>query len=83
MHISGELQAIMTAVMKGLRSFVWTVIFLMLLVYAVSVFITQTVTDYKISHWVQTRYAGGVKVWSAASCWMRSWETTLDPWEVP
>lgn len=49
MHISGELQAIMTAVMKGLRSFVWTVIFLMLLVYAVSVFITQTVTDYKIS----------------------------------
>ena len=49
MHISGELQAIITAVMKGLRSFVWTVIFLLLLLYAVGVFITQSVTDFKIS----------------------------------
>eukprot|EP00913_Durusdinium_trenchii_P028959 g27153.t1 len=49
MHISGELQAITTAVMKGLRSFLWTVIFLLLLLYAVGVFITQSVTDFKIS----------------------------------
>lgn len=49
MHISGELQAIVTAVMKGLRSFLWTVIFLLLLLYAVGVFITQSVTDFKIS----------------------------------
>ena len=35
--------------MKGLRSFLWTVIFLLLLLYAVGVFITQSVTDFKIS----------------------------------
>ena len=45
----GKWQAITTAVMKGLRSFVWTVIFLLLLLYAVGVFITQSVTDFKIS----------------------------------
>lgn len=42
-------KAITTAVMKGLRSFLWTVIFLLLLLYAVGVFITQSVTDFKIS----------------------------------
>ena len=42
-------KAITTAVMKGLRSFLWTVIILLLLLYAVGVFITQSVTDFKIS----------------------------------
>ncbi|CAJ1406578.1 unnamed protein product, partial [Effrenium voratum] len=49
MHISGELQAIMTAVAKGMRSFIWTVVFLFLVLYAVGVFLTQSVTDYKVA----------------------------------
>lgn len=49
MHISSELQAIMTAIVKGLRSFIWTLAFMFLVLYAVGVFLTQCVTDYKVA----------------------------------
>jgi len=48
-HLSGELQAIVAAVLRGMRSFAWTVALLVLLMYVVGVFLTQSVTDHKIS----------------------------------
>lgn len=48
-HLNGELQAIVAAVGKGMRSFVWTVALLVLLMYVVGVFITQSVTDHKVA----------------------------------
>ncbi|CAE7040778.1 Cacna1h [Symbiodinium natans] len=49
MHISSELQAIMTAIVKGMRAFIWTLAFMFLVLYAVGVFLTQCVTDYKVA----------------------------------
>lgn len=48
-HLSGDLLAIFAAVVKGMRSFVWTVALLLLLMYVVGVFLTQSVTDHKIA----------------------------------
>jgi len=48
-HMNGELQAIVAAVSKGLRSFYWTVTLLILLMYVVGVFFTQCVTDHKVT----------------------------------
>ena len=42
-------KAIMTAIVKGLRSFIWTLAFMFLVLYAVGVFLTQCVTDYKVA----------------------------------
>ena len=42
-------KAIMTAIVKGMRSFIWTLAFMFLVLYAVGVFLTQCVTDYKVA----------------------------------
>ena len=42
-------KAIMTAIVKGMRAFIWTLAFMFLVLYAVGVFLTQCVTDYKVA----------------------------------
>jgi len=48
-HLFSDLQAIFAAVTKSVRSFVWTLMLLFLLMYLVGVLLTQIVTDHKVA----------------------------------
>merc|ERR1712032_1399679 len=43
-----ELRTIVVSVLGSLRSLCWTVVLLMLLIYVVAVYFTQSVTDYRV-----------------------------------
>lgn len=49
-HLIRELHTITVAIFKAIRSLVWTIVLMVLLMFCVSVFLTQLVTDYKTKH---------------------------------
>jgi hypothetical protein len=49
LHLFSELRAIMSSIMGSFRSLVWVVVLLLLMIYIVAVFFTQSVTDHKIT----------------------------------